>query len=296
MTPLVPAVGGALVVAGLIGVVAGLRPVPVTPASVSRSAGMSSGSVAAGLGRVRSRTWVLAVVGLAAGVAVAVVSGWLVAVVAVPAAVVGLPVLLASPPSQVPTLEALEEWTRSVATMLRAGAALEQALLVTVASAPPAIGPQVRGLAGRVRARWDTTAALRVFAEEIDDVAADLVVASLVLSAARRGGGLAASLEALAVSLAAEVAARRQVETDWAKPRGTARWITVITVVMVVALSVSGRYVAPYATPLGQVILLLLLAGYAAVLVWLRWMIRPRPVPRFLGAAAAARTGRVVRL
>ena len=294
MTPLVPAVGGALVVAGLIGVVAGLRPVPVTPPSVSRSAGSSS--VAAGLGRVRSRTWVLAVVGLAAGVAVAVVSGWLVAVVAVPAAVVGLPVLLASPPSRVPTLEALEEWTRSVATMLRAGAGLEQALAVTVGSAPPAIREQVGRLAGRVRARWDTTAALRAFADEIDDVAGDLVVASLVLSAHRRGGGLAASLEGLALSLAAEVSARRQVETDWAKPRGTARWITVITVVMVVLLTASGRYVAPYATPLGQVILLVLLAGYVGVLIWLRWMIRPQPVPRFLGAAAAARSGRVVRL
>jgi len=292
VTPLVPGVGGALVVAGVIGAVAGMRRVPVAP----RRPGSGSGRLVSALGRVRSRTWVLAGVGVAAGVVVAVVSGWLVAVVAVPVAVVGLPVLLASPPSQVPRLEALEEWARSVATILRAGAGLEQALLVTVGSAPPAIGPEVTRLAVRIRARWDTTTALRAFADDLDDAAGDLVIASLILSARRRGGGLAASLEAMAASLAAQVSARRQVETDWAKPRGTARWITVITVVMVVLLSLSGRYVAPYATTLGQVILLVLLAGYAAVLVWLRWMIRPQPVPRFLGAAAAARTRQVVRL
>ena len=101
----------------------------------------------------------------------------------------------------------------------------------------------------RLRARWDTETALRAFADELDDATGDLIAANLILGARRRGAGLASVLEGLAESVAADVRARRQIEADRAKPRATARWVTLISVGVLVVLALSGTYVAPYAHP-----------------------------------------------
>ena len=70
-----------------------------------------------------------------------------------------------------------------------------------------------------------------MFADDLDDATGDLVAANLILGARRRGAGLASVLEGLAESVAADVRARREIEADRAKPRATARWVTLITVV-----------------------------------------------------------------
>jgi TRAP-type uncharacterized transport system fused permease subunit len=82
--------------------------------------------------------------------------------------------------------------------------------------------------------------------------------------------------------VAADVRARRQVEADRAKPRSTARWVTIISVGVLVILAVSETYVEPYRSPFGQVILAALLSAYVATLVWMRQMAVGRPLPRFL--------------
>ena len=86
MTALLPAVAGALVVAGLLGLVAGLRPTPPR-APAPRTAP----PLTARLSTVSRRTRVLLLAGLAAGVVVAAWTGWLLALVLVPAAAAGLP-------------------------------------------------------------------------------------------------------------------------------------------------------------------------------------------------------------
>jgi Flp pilus assembly protein TadB len=199
-------------------------------------------------------------------------------------AVIGLPLLLVPPPSatQIVRLEAMEEWTRSLAGVLTVGVGLEQALVATLRSTPGPISAEVRRLVARLRARWDTEAALRAFADELDDSTGDLIAANLILGARRRGAGLASVLEGLAESVAADVRARRQVEADRAKPRSTARWVTIISVSVLVILAISGTYVAPYRSPFGQVLLVILLTAYVATLVWMRRMANGRPLPRFL--------------
>ncbi|ROR53476.1 Flp pilus assembly protein TadB [Luteococcus japonicus] len=280
MTLLVPAVAGAMIVAGLLGVVWGLRPSPVATGRPRRGRTL----------RRWSRRARLAVgVGLVAGVVVALVSGWLIAVVVVPLAVAGLPALVSAPPAaaRIERLEAMEEWTRSLSGIMTVGAGLEQALIATLRSAPEPIRPEVSRLVARLRARWSTSEALRLFADELDDPTGDLVAANLLLAARRRGPGVAAVLESLAESVAADVRARRQVEADRAKPRATARWVTVITVCALTVLAMSGSYVAPYKTPIGQVVLAVLLGVYVAVLVWMRRMAAGDAIPRFLGASVA---------
>ena len=61
-----------------------------------------------------------------------------------------------------------------------------------------------------------------------------------------------------------------------------------ITVGVLVVLGFTGSYITPYGTPLGQMILILLLGLYVATLVWMRRMATGKPLPRFIGAAARA--------
>src|SRR5699024_3092414 len=179
-------------------------------------------------------------------------------------------------------LEAMEEWTRSLSGVLTVGIGLEQALVATQRSTPAAIRPEVGRLVARLRSRWDTEDAVRTFADELDDATGDLVAANLILAARRRGAGLAQVLESLAESVSADVRARRQIEADRAKPRATARWVTIISVGVLVVLAISGTYIEPYRSPLGQVILVTLLAAYVATLMWMKRMAIGKPLARFL--------------
>ncbi|WP_226920596.1 type II secretion system F family protein [Georgenia subflava] len=222
------------------------------------------------------------------GIVTWLLTGWVLAVAAVPLALVGLPVLLStgSAKTQIARLEAMEEWTRSLAGVLTVGVGLEQALIATLRSAPAPIAPEVHRLVARLRSRWNTEQALRAFADELNDATADLIAANLILGVRRRGAGLASVLQALAESVAADVRARRQVEADRAKPRATARWVTIISVAVLTMLTFSGRYVEPYATPIGQVTLLVLVAAYIALLLWLKRMATGKPMPRFMTSLA----------
>ena len=164
MTPLLlPAVAGALVVAGLIGLVIGVRKAPPRPPAPPRSH-----PALARLTRVSARTRGLLLAGLAAGMVVAALTGWWVAALVLPAAAAGLPVLLSAPASaaRIDRLEAMEEWTRALSGVLTVGVGLEQALVSTLRSTPdpirrrghhpglPAARPVGhRGRAARVRRR-----------------------------------------------------------------------------------------------------------------------------------------------
>ena len=209
-------------------------------------------------------------------------------------AAVGLPVLLSSSgqDAKIAQLEAMEEWIRGLAGVLTSGVGLEQALIATLRSAPEPIKPEVNRLASRLRARWSTETALRAFADDLDDPTGDLIAANLILGARRRGPGLATVLDALAESVASDVRSRRQVEADRAKPRATARWVTIITVAVLGVLAFTGSYVDPYKTPVGQLILAVLLAAYVGVLIWMRAMAAGKPMPRFIGTAARMEASR----
>ena len=212
-------------------------------------------------------------------------TGWPVAGIVAGASVLGLPALLASgrPAAHaIARLEALEEWTRRLADVLTVGVGLEQAIVASVRTAPPPVADHVAALAARLAARWPTEQSLRAFAHDLDESAGDLVAAALILGAHRRGPGLAQILDGLAATLAEEVVMRRKVEADRAKPRTTARWVTVITLAVVSLAMLNRTYVEPYSTGLGQLVLALLAVAFTAALLWMRAMTLGRPEPRFL--------------
>ncbi len=282
MPLVIPALAGALVVAGLIGLALGIRGTPATPRRASQS------RMGPRISAMNRRTKILALAGLIAGATIYILTGWLIAVALVPLAAVGLPTLLSAPPSaaRIDRLEALEEWTRALAGVLTVGVGLEEALRSTLRSTPEAIRPEVTTLVARLRARISTEEALRAFADDLNDATGDLVAAYLILGARRRGQGLASVLESLAESVAADVRARRAIEADRAKPRTTARWVTIITISVLGFLTLTGDYISPYGSPLGQLLLILLLSAYVGLLIWMRNMAKGEAMPRFLGVAA----------
>jgi Flp pilus assembly protein TadB len=294
VTALSAALAAAAVLGGLLLIAAGLRPVPETelaarppsPRMLRLRAAVHRTLVEGPDVQRRRAQLVLAVVG---GMLAFGVTGLALMVLAVPVAVLGLPKLLGTPASaaDVDRLEALEEWTRNLAGVLAVGVSLEQAIQASLRSAPEPIRPQVQTLVARLATRWQTDAALRAFADDLDDATGDLVAASLILSAKRRGAGLVAVLEGLAASVAEDVRTRRQIEADRAKPRSTARAVTFITLGVLALLALNRTYVEPYTSPLGQLLLAVLLSAYVAALLWMRQMTSGKPTPRFLTATPA---------
>lgn len=290
MIALAAAVAAAAVLGGLLLILAGLQGRPAAddaaaPPSVWARRGRrvlrSLDGPDSQAARRRRLTVLLA---LAGGLLAWLLTGLALLVIAVPVAAVGLPRLLRAPSSAagIDRLEALEEWTRNLAGVLAVGVGLEQAITASLRSTPEAIRPQVSTLVARLAARWNTPAALRAFADDLDDATGDLVAASLILSAQRRGAGLIAVLDGLAGSVAEDVRTRRAIEADRAKPRSTARAVTFITLGVLVLLALNKTYVEPYTSGFGQALLAVLLSAYVGALLWMRQMTAGRPAPRFL--------------
>src|ERR1035437_7665871 len=179
-------------------------------------------------------------------------------------------------------LEGLEQWIRRLADMLTASRGLEDALEVSARSAPAAIRAPVTALVGRLSARTGTEAALRAFAADVDDPAGDRIAAALIIATGRRGGGARDVLNALAVMLARDVAARREIEAERAQHRTTVKWVTAFVAAFTIFAVLNRAYSAPYGTFAGQVVLGLVLGLYAAGLAWLH-RLGSSPAPgRFL--------------
>ncbi len=272
---------GLAVAAGAVGLVVGLVG-SAAPGRVS----LWWARLRAGAGRdPRLRYRARWVCGVVVGALVWLVTGVFVAGAVVAVAVCGVPWLLAptkSAAARIGKLEALGEWTQRLANVLRLGRGLDEALIVSRRGVPAQIAAEVGDLVDRLQVGWRPAEALGAFAGQLGDVTADKVVAALILSAADRGPGLAQALDDLAESVYEEVAKRRQIEADRAKPRTTVRWMTVITLAVVGLGLVTPGYTAPYATVLGQLVLAGLAMGFVAVLVWMRSLADHRPVPRFL--------------
>jgi len=223
-----------------------------------------------------------------AGVLAWLLTGWPAVGVGLTAAIVGLPAILRSgahEQDRIVRVEGVEEWARRVADILAIGVGLEQAIQTASRTAPSSIAGQCHTLAARLAARMPTEEALRRFADALSDPTADLVVAALILAARRRGPGVAAALTAIADSAGEEVGARRRIESDRAKPRATARAVTIITVTVIGVGLLNRGYTDPYSSAVGQLVLLATLGFFAAALWWMNSMTRPAPRTRILAGA-----------
>jgi len=177
----------------------------------------------------------------------------------------------ASEKQAIAKLEGLAAWTESLRDTIAGAVGLEQAIPATAYAASPSIAPQLMTLADRLRVRTPLPIALQRFADELDDPSADLIVAALMLNARLRGPGLRDVLTSLAGSAREELEMRRRVGSGRASTRRSVQIVVGITVVFVLGLVLFNRdYVEPYSSPLGQVVLLIVLLFFAAGFMWMR--------------------------
>lgn len=274
---------------GLLVLVLGFLPAPVSqgpkPPSRLQLAFLEA------RGRFGKQRMMLAGAGFISGVILWLFTGWIVWIVIVPLAAVGVPWLLSSGGEQrkLDRLEGLETWTRGLAGLTVAGSSLEQTIIASVNSSPDSIRDEVTLLAARLNARWPTRSALRKFADDLADPTGDLIVAHLLLAERVRGAGLANALEDLAQSIAEEVGVRRKIEADRAKPRQAIRITTIATVVLLGLMPFISQFMAPYKTPLGQLLLAVWIALDVVMLLWLKKITAGKPTPRILADLSNAK-------
>jgi Flp pilus assembly protein TadB len=235
--------------------------------------------------RFRNRLLIAACCGIAA----LALTRWPVAMIAAVLAVLFLPRVTSSRPARqrAAMLEGLEQWTRRLSDMLTASRGLEDALETSARQAPAAVAQAVSALSRRLAARTDTEAALRAFADDLNDPAGDRIAAALIIATGRRGGAARDVLNALAVMLARDVAMRREIEAERVQHRTTVKWLTFFVVGFTAFAAANRSYSAPYGTVPGQVVMALVVALYAGGLAWLQHL-GAIPVPgRFLGSENA---------
>ncbi|WP_042431593.1 type II secretion system F family protein [Streptacidiphilus anmyonensis] len=241
---------------------------------------------------VQERRRLQAVVAFVVAVLGWLLSGYVVTLLIVPLLVFGLPWFLRATMTQnqgIDRLEALAEWTQRLSDVLLLGLGVEQALVSSLRTAPAAIEPDVSELVGRIQSRMSPEEALRLFGDRLGDATADKVLATLLLRISDRGPGLARALSDTADSVREEVRQRRVIEADRAKHRATIRWLVLVMVGASGVIALNPSYAAPYGTPLGQVVLAVVVLALVAVVAWMASMATHRPVPRFLEADRRSR-------
>ena len=267
---------GLLIAAGLVAAVAAARGVALW------SAGPPSAHR-----RPRRLVSPLHLGALGTAVLVLLITGWPVAAVAAVGGVVFVPKVLGGGKASrqlIATSEALADWTRRLADLISSGAAgsTRDALRRSLSSAPEPIAPAVTNLVTRMGPQG-VEPALRQFAREVDDPAADKIAMVLILRERNGGPGLAEVLTALAADLDDRSRMVREIEAERAKPRANMRTIVVVTLVLVVGMILFARtFLSGYSTPLGQVALLVDVAIFGTALRWMRRLSDPPRPPRVL--------------
>lgn len=226
-----------------------------------------------------------------AGLLMLVATGWLVGAVFASVAVAMAPRLFGGRRARVRRVartEAIAAWAEMLRDTLAGAAGLEETIVATARVAPVAIRTEVRVLAARLE-HEPLPPALRAFADDVADPTADLVVSALVLAATNPTRDLGALLGSLARSARAQAAMQLRVEAGRARTRSAVRIVTLFTVGFAAAMVVLNRgYLAPFDTPFGQVVLLLIGACFAAAFVLLDRMATAVEPARVLVRGAAA--------
>lgn len=229
--------------------------------------------------------------GLAVGVAVVLATRNLVFAVVAGAAVVLWPLVAGGGKAEraaLTKLEALAQWTESLRDLAQKGAGLESVIPKTVDTASDVLVPPLRLMSRRLSVKVPLPEALSLFADEVDDASADMVVAALALAARQRKGKLSDVLSALARSLRDELEQRTKVMRERNVVRREAAQVAVMTAALVVAASLF----SPQSLPEGanstaaQLLPLGLAVAYLFVFSRVRKLAEPEPTPRFLSSAS----------
>jgi len=226
-------------------------------------------------------------VAVGAGVVVFLVTGWPIGGILTILLIVTVPFFFGGAKIaavRIQRLEALEQWSRHLADTLAVNGMPVQAIIKSASTAPAAIRVEVERLASRLATpRLNREEVLHDFADEIDDALGDIVALALTRAVNASGGQrVSLVLKTLAEAVAAEVRARRAVEKGRAVPRKETQSIVVVLGLGVVAVVTFTNYARLYATPTGQVVLIVLSAVVLFALSMMRRLSIGGQPPRIL--------------
>ena len=238
--------------------------------------------------RTRFENLVLRVsLGIGCAVVVGVVTRWPMAALLVGIAGFLAPSLLggeAQRKARLDRIEAVASWAEMLRDTMAGSGGLEQSIIATAGLAPQPIRPEVVRLAARLE-RERLAPSLRVFADDLDDPSADLVVAALILAADKSPKRLGDLLGRLARSAREDVNMRLRVEAGRSRTRTSVKVITVFTMLFAVFLILFNRnYLEPYDSLEGQFVLGLIGLCFGSAFYWLSRSFRIEAEERFLRA------------
>lgn len=229
--------------------------------------------------------------GLRFGVAIVVAglvwlaTGWPMAGLSAGAVAAMVPVLLETSRrrnSQLEKADALASWAEMLRDTIASHAGLSQAISITASVAPLPIQREVQTLSVRAE-RMPLPKALRLFAADVEDPVADLIVASLVIASEYQAQDLSKLLSSIAASSRQQSSMRLRIETGRARTYASVRWIVVLTFGMAVGLVLfSPDFLEPYDDLRGQLVLGVIGAFFVGAMWALIVMSRPVPQPRLL--------------
>ena len=186
-------------------------------------------------------------------------------------------------------LEGLATWTESLRDTIAGAVGLEQAIPSSTRIAALAIREPLLRLVDRLHTRVPMPDALRLFARDLDDPSADLIIAALIINSRLRGPGLRDLLGALSRSVREELDMRRKVSAERRSTRRSVQIVILVSVGMAIVLAlVDHSFLAPYSSPFGQLVLALIAVLYGLGIWWLRRLARFESPQRMLGDSLAA--------
>lgn len=290
MSPILAALVGAAIAGGLVMLALYFRPAP--PKTGRKRKTRTLGQEWQRLSKTtRNRL----VVGIIVGLAVAIVTNLPVMVIVIPAAWIGLPLLLGKPSTyERDLLLALEGWARALSSTAATGSfTLTDVIGITRGTVPTLLRAPVEKMHARIQSTWSTTDALHAFADELNSSYADEVVIYLVQAAEFNSSGLARALTGVADNLASQAKLRIDLQTERDKPRRTMATMTGIIAVVVagIVLFSGTEQMAFYKTPAGTVLLTLILGSFVLLLIWAKSLTRVTGEPRILHVTQTSTEG-----
>ena len=179
-------------------------------------------------------------------------------------------------------VEAIASWTEQLRDTLAGAHGLEQVIIATASHAPLAIAPAVERLAVFI-SYGSLSDGLRRFAEDVDHPTADFVTAALVTASQHQARDIGLLLGHLAQCARDEGRMRTRIWVGRARTRSAVRIITTVVLLFVLGLFTLNReYLKPYSSVTGQVILGLILAGFAVALLMMQKMSQIETPERFI--------------
>ena len=178
--------------------------------------------------------------------------------------------------------EAIALWTEMIRDAFGTSRGVESVLVATAATAPLPIRTELATMANRLQ-REPLDRVLDGLAADLDHPLGDLVVTALRLTSTAGGTSIREVLSSLATAAYAEAESQRRIAVARQRPRAAMKYSAIIIAGFVVLLTVfSRRYLDPYNSPIGQIVLVLVVGYWAAGFWWMERMGRPEPIARSL--------------